>query len=84
MGSNPTPSATHDHAAIVTIAGLCGACSQGRPIRSGKGSTFFLCERSRDDPRYVRYPPLPMLACAGFEPSPPPKSVNEVSADGLA
>jgi hypothetical protein len=56
----------------MTTIGLCGACTRARRIRSGKGSTFILCERSRDDPRYVRYPRLPMLDCPGFEPGSPP------------
>jgi hypothetical protein len=34
---------------------------------SGKGSTFHLCERSKTDGRYPKYPPLPVLACRGWE-----------------
>jgi hypothetical protein len=34
---------------------------------SQKGSRFVLCERSKTDPDYARYPRLPMLKCAGFE-----------------
>jgi hypothetical protein len=37
-------------------------------IRTGRGSTFRLCERSTTDPRFPRYPPLPVLECAGHEP----------------
>jgi hypothetical protein len=29
---------------------------------------FWLCERSVTDPTYPRYPPLPVLRRAGFEP----------------
>lgn len=47
--------------------GLCGSCARGRRIRSGRGSTFWLCGRSATDPRYPRYPALPVRACAGFE-----------------
>jgi hypothetical protein len=28
-----------------------------------------MCERSRLDPAFPRYPSLPVLACAGFEPN---------------
>jgi hypothetical protein len=45
--------------------GLCETCAFHREIRSGKGSLFHLCERSRTDPRYPLYPPIPVLACAG-------------------
>ena len=31
-------------------------------------SEFLLCERSRTDSSYARYPRLPMLACPGYEP----------------
>jgi GNAT superfamily N-acetyltransferase len=36
-------------------------------ITSARGSHFFLCERSRTDARYPRYPRLPVLTCAGYE-----------------
>jgi hypothetical protein len=47
--------------------GLCGACRHARIIASKRGSRFWLCERSRTDPRFPRYPGLPVLRCAGFE-----------------
>jgi hypothetical protein len=49
-------------------AGLCRTCRHARTITSGRGSTFLLCERSRTDPHFPRYPPLPVLRCAGHEP----------------
>jgi len=39
-------------------------------VVSARGSRFTLCERSRTDPAYPRYPRLPVLACRGFEPGP--------------
>jgi hypothetical protein len=48
--------------------GLCGRCEHARRIVSGKGSTFWLCRRSETDPAYPRYPALPVVRCAGFEP----------------
>lgn len=51
----------------MTEPGLCGRCSHGRAIRSGRGSTFWLCGRSASDGRFARYPALPVLACPGFE-----------------
>jgi hypothetical protein len=32
---------------------------------------FWLCRRSATDPRFPRYPSLPVLTCSGFEPVPP-------------
>ena len=51
----------------MTEPGLCGGCRHGRAIRSDRGSTFWLCRLSATDPRFPRYPALPVLACAGFE-----------------
>lgn len=47
--------------------GLCPICAYVRVLSSDRGSTFYLCQRSKDDPRYPRYPPQPVWVCAGFE-----------------
>jgi hypothetical protein len=49
-------------------AGLCQTCMHASRVTSARGSTFVLCERSRTDPRFPRYPRLPVTACAGYEP----------------
>ena len=48
--------------------GLCGACRQSRLIGTRSGSRFWLCERSRTDPAFRRYPVVPVVRCTGFEP----------------
>ena len=48
-------------------AGLCSVCSHRRVTGNRRGSRFYLCELAKTDPRFRRYPPLPMLRCAGFE-----------------
>ena len=53
--------------AIPATAGLCARCVHARLVVSGRGSHFVLCERSRTDRRFPRYPPLPVMACVGFE-----------------
>jgi hypothetical protein len=47
--------------------GLCATCAHAREVASAKGSTFWLCERSVADPRFPRYPRLPVVRCPGFE-----------------
>lgn len=47
-------------------AGLCADCSFARRIENPSGSRFYLCERSADDPRFAKYPRLPVLACPGY------------------
>jgi hypothetical protein len=49
-------------------AGLCDSCVHQRIVTNTRGSRFSLCERSRTDPNYPRYPRLPVLKCAGHEP----------------
>ena len=47
--------------------GLCTDCLHGRRIVSAKGSTFWLCAKSETDPRFPKYPTLPVLRCEGYE-----------------
>jgi hypothetical protein len=37
-----------------------------RRIESDRGSIFFFCERSKNDPQFPKYPRLPVLQCAGY------------------
>jgi len=48
--------------------GLCGSCVHRQLVRTGRGSEFSLCRRSRTDPAYPKYPRLPVLACVGHGP----------------
>jgi hypothetical protein len=49
-------------------AGLCAGCQYVKVIQSARGSFFLLCERSKTDPRFNKYPVLPVLQCPGYEP----------------
>jgi len=59
--------------------GLCATCVHHRIVRSGRGSIFYLCQLSRTDPAFPRYPRLPVLSCRGYEPGEPQPSGD---ADG--
>jgi hypothetical protein len=48
--------------------GLCVTCRHASRIANPRGSIFYLCERSRTDPGFPRYPRLPVIACIGWEP----------------
>ena len=52
--------------------GLCDDCRWAREIVSGRGSVFLLCEQHQRNPRFPKYPPLPVLACAAHEPTSEP------------
>ena len=47
--------------------GLCFTCQHVRLVRTDKGSVFFHCQRSETDPRYPKYPRLPVIHCPGYE-----------------
>jgi hypothetical protein len=47
--------------------GLCATCRHAQIIET-KHSVFWLCRLSRVDPRFAKYPRLPVLRCSGYEP----------------
>jgi hypothetical protein len=50
----------------VPVLGLCADCRYRRTVKSARGSSFVLCDKSREDPAFPRYPRLPVVRCAGF------------------
>lgn len=55
------------------VTGLCGGCRNHAWIQSGRGSRFLRCELSFLDPRFPKFPVLPVLHCPGYEPEPSQK-----------
>jgi len=55
-------------------AGLCATCTHARRIETERGSIFWLCELSATDPRFPKYPRLPVLACAGYAANEQPRN----------
>ena len=47
--------------------GLCAACRHVRVINNPRGSRFYLCQLSEVDPRFPKYPRLPIAHCVGYE-----------------
>ena len=47
--------------------GLCASCRHARRVETPR-STFWLCGLSATDPRFDKYPRLPVLECDGYEP----------------
>ncbi len=47
-------------------AGLCDTCTHQRVITTTRGSAFSMCLRHRDDPRFPKYPPIPVGHCPGY------------------
>jgi hypothetical protein len=41
-----------------------------RQLFSDRGSVFYQCARSAIDANFPKYPRLPVITCAGYEPEP--------------
>ncbi len=51
-------------------AGLCATCEHLLLLASAR-SVFVRCGLAESDPRFPRYPPLPVRTCPGWRPVPP-------------
>ncbi|HEX3126233.1 MAG TPA: hypothetical protein VH394_02790 [Thermoanaerobaculia bacterium] len=47
--------------------GLCASCEHLRLVASPR-SVFVRCGLADLDPRFLKYPPLPVMACPGWRP----------------
>jgi hypothetical protein len=47
--------------------GLCLHCRHATVVKSTHNTFYYLCERSKTDPQFSKYPRLPVLSCFGFE-----------------
>src|SRR2546430_10434420 len=47
---------------------LCETCAWMREVVTPKGSRFLLCQLSKTDPAYPKYPPQPVVRCDGYRP----------------
>ncbi len=45
---------------------LCESCAWVREVVTPKGSRFLLCQLSKSDPAYPKYPSQPVLRCDGY------------------
>jgi len=50
---------------LTASPGLCGDCSH-LELLAGERSVFVRCGLARSDARFPRYPPLPVVVCAGY------------------
>lgn len=58
--------AVREDARMDPAVGLCSVCINARVVLSGRGSRFYLCELAAVDPRFRKYPSLPVVRCPGF------------------
>jgi len=45
---------------------LCETCFHRKEVVSGKGSRFLMCQLSKTDRRFPKYPPQPVIRCEGY------------------
>jgi hypothetical protein len=57
--------------------GLCATCTWAKIVENRRGSVFYRCKRADVDPHFVRYPPLPVLRCRGYE-----RRTGDTAGDG--
>jgi hypothetical protein len=48
--------------------GLCLDCQHSAVMRSDRGVVFYRCLLSASDPRFPKYPRLPVVSCLGYRP----------------
>ncbi|HWF86450.1 MAG TPA: hypothetical protein VG222_16440 [Vicinamibacterales bacterium] len=56
-------------AATIARVGLCASCAHAQIVTSSKRSIFYLCRLSETDPRFRKYPVLPVCVCSGYQPA---------------
>lgn len=69
-GPGPVPGGEPDPQPADAAAGrvgLCARCRHARVQASARGSRFWRCLRADTEAAYLRYPPLPVRLCPGFE-----------------
>ena len=63
----PTPYLSKWKPYSAVRAGLCDSCVHQKLIRTGRGSVFSMCLRSKTDERFPKYPRIPVERCPGYE-----------------
>lgn len=56
--------------------GLCARCRHARVVPA-RHATYWLCQLSATDPRFPKYPRLPVIECDGYEQGEPDSKPGE-------
>ena len=49
------------------IRSLCETCTWMWEVNTPKGARFLLCQLSKTDPAYPKYPPQHVVRCEGYQ-----------------
>jgi hypothetical protein len=63
----PSSSSSSSNNSNSNSVGLCEHCRYVHLVRSDRGAVFYQCKLSFTDPRFKKYPSLPVLSCPGYE-----------------
>jgi hypothetical protein len=63
------PAEPDDLSRLSDPVGLCATCAHVKVIANRRGSTFYRCQLAEVDPRFEKYPRLPVLRCTGYSPA---------------
>ena len=66
---------SHDSSARI---GLCATCAHARIVPTPR-ATYWRCALAATDPRFAKYPRLPVLECDGHEPGDPTTPKRDAS-----
>jgi hypothetical protein len=64
------------------VRSLCETCASVREVLTPRGSRFLLCQLSRTDPAYPKYPPQPVVRCDRYRPRQANKPEPEQGGNG--
>lgn len=65
------PPPSEEERELERTVGLCARCEHLKRVVSARGSVFYQCRLAATDPRFAKFPPLPVRVCAGFDPTAP-------------
>jgi len=63
------------------IQSLCETCQRMQEIITPKGSRFLLCQLSKTNSDYPKYPAQPIVRCVGYQPRDKPMAPTSVPGD---
>jgi hypothetical protein len=66
------------------VRSLCEGCVWLRVVATSKGSRFLLCRLSGSDAAFPKYPPQPVMTCAGFRDGTTPQQSDGLTVEEAA
>jgi hypothetical protein len=68
-------SGIHERGGEGQRVGLCRTCRHARQVPTAR-ALYWLCGLAATDPGFTKYPRLPVLECAGYQPGERPRDAS--------